>query len=122
MKEKLADYLLENCPFLSKENDKELVNEILNELDKIKALNPLWNRDEFKSTFSNLENLKENDEQKKLPSLIFLKTPMFQGDVKLEIKEGNFIYVSECDDSFKIVSAKSVNEMIRKLNRYGVVV
>lgn len=107
MKQKLIDYLLNNSAYLDPKTDKELVTEIIEKLDTIKAINPLW-------TLSGGNYVPP--EQVKLPTELFLTTPMFRGMVNLKHEGSNYYYI--CGEQI-VLSARSENDMIKKLTRYG---
>jgi hypothetical protein len=108
MKQKLIDYLLNNSSYLNPEKDKDLVTEIINKLDSIRAINPLWSPD-----ITHYIPV----EQKTLPFKLFLTTPMFRGNVNLKVEGNTYQY---CCDEQIVLTARSEPEMIRKLIKYGV--
>lgn len=90
---------------LTTEIDDQTLSNILQQLDKLNALNDNWveqvgEEKQKKENHPLVENddLSKNSNNNKLPKTFYLKTPLYQGQVYLSIENGGFCYKDDYDN------------------------
>jgi hypothetical protein len=103
--------------------DDNTLSVILQQLDKLNALNDNWTENNNSTINTNTDNINNSTEKSeklsknKLPQSFHLKTPLFQGQVHLSIDEGMFCYRDDYDN-IRLYD-KTEKGLLKKVQKYS---